>query len=155
MRLLTLSLTALLALAVFTPVNAASTLPVEAPVSAPAQAPASAAQSLSALRKYLAQGLAIASKNDILSAYQIAVAANDSELANIAALIAIARPDLVDNIKEISRTLPTADEKDVLAKIQAAITEPTGDQLAALATDSGTAPAAGPEAGDGVEGSAQ
>lgn len=99
--------------------------------------------------------LGAGSEEDILAAFKDSMDKNPAAIGDIAALIAVARPDLLDGLTNAVRESCSANANAIIAKIQEAAANPTADQLAAIATTDGIAPAAGPEADaepDGSEG---
>ncbi len=112
--------------------------------------PAEAAQ---ALQADLPTGVTLAtgSEADILDAFKSASRSHHGYAAEIASLIAIGRPDLIESLRDAVGTLCAANAEIVLRKIAQARGNPTADQLAAIATTDGTSPAAGSD----PDGSAQ
>jgi hypothetical protein len=108
-------------------------------------------QALSALNGELGAGgnLNTASDADVMAAFGKAIGANKSITVALASVIAAGRPDLVDQLNgQISALCPTA-AATLMQAIEEAANNPTPDQLAAIANDSGAAPAAGGAGGDG------
>lgn len=99
--------------------------------------------------------LGAGSEDEILGAFSQSMLNNPAAIGDIAALIAVARPDLVDGLTNAVRESCSANANLIITKIQEASANPTADQLAAIAATDGVAPAAGPEADaepDGSEG---
>jgi len=95
-----------------------------------------------------------ASPDQLLTAYTSLVKADPTLASELAGIVALARPDVIESLsKTVAEVCPLAAESLKL-KIDETAMNPSADQLAALANAEGTAPAAGditeaPEANEG------
>lgn len=110
-----------------------------------------------ALQASLPSGVTLGtgSEADIIDAFKAASRNNHGYAGELASLIAIGRPDLIEPLREAVGSLCSANAEAILRRIAVALGNPTADQLAAIATTDGTSPAAGPDAGSDPDGSAQ
>lgn len=79
---------------------------------------------------------------EVLQAFESAAIDNPALLSEMAVLLAVARPELVAEIKKSIRLLTPVDAESVIKTMEQASINPTVDQLAALAGLEGAAPAA-------------
>ena len=117
----------------------------------------SPAQASSALQAALPSGatLGTSSSEQLIEAFKAASKDNAGYAAELASLIAVARPDTLASLKSaVTEVCPTT-AKSIIEAVEESAANPTPDQLAALATSEGVAPAAGPDAGNDVDGSQQ
>jgi hypothetical protein len=89
--------------------------------------------------------LANATAAQLSAAYAAAVTSNAGMASDIASLMALGRPDQIASIEDaVKGSCPQA-APAILKKIAETASNPTADQLAALANQEGAAPAAGDE----------
>lgn len=89
-----------------------------------------------------------ATEAQLMGAYAAAVKSDPTLASELAGIIALGRPDVIEGLnKSVGEVCPMA-VKELQKKIEETAMNPTADQLAALANAEGTAPAAG-EAGEG------
>lgn len=110
------------------------------------------AEAASALQGSLPDSVTLGtgSEADIIAAFKDASAKNHGYASEIAGLIAIGRPDLIDALRDSVQSICAANAQIILNKIDQSAANPSADQLAALATATTSAPAAGPD-DDGEE----
>jgi hypothetical protein len=90
-----------------------------------------------------------------MAAYKDAAGQHDGYGGALAALLAAGRPDVVAALSEAVKEICPATAEVIIKDIEESASNPNPDQLAAIATTEGGAPAAGPEGGQDNNGSNQ
>lgn len=135
-----LAMAAVLALAPFTQASASFTTPAEA---------------ATALKQSLPSGssLSLAAPEDVLAAFSTAALKHPEMLDQMAIVVSVARPELIDDLRPIVAGFSPSGVDAIMDKVDEASSNPSADQLAAIAEVEGAAPAAGDD--EGTDGSAQ
>ena len=110
-----------------------------------------------ALRASLPSGVTMgtASEEQLLAAYKDAAGQHEGYGGALAALLAAGRPDVVAALSETVKEICPSAAEVIIKEIDESASNPNPDQLAAIATTEGGAPAAGPEGGQDNNGSNQ
>lgn len=111
--------------------------------------PVTSLQAAQLLQQNLGSGKTLGSGEgaDVLAAFSAAARQNPGLLAEMAALIAVARPDLVDSLKETIRRISPEGAASIIESMEQASINPSIDQLTSLASLEGIAPASGENEG--------
>lgn len=137
---------------------AASFVPaMAAPESVQTESVVSASEAAAALKANMPQGVTLggATSEQLIAAFEKTAKQNPSLAAELAALVAAARPDMVEGLRQsINSNFPETAQA-IIEKMDQAASNPSADQLAAIAQSEGSAPAAGPDDGGDADGSAQ
>lgn len=154
MRGITFIFAAALALTTVAVAPAMAVSSVCAAPSGAAVAPSVAAQ---ALQSSLPSGVTMGSATEaqVIAAYKDASSKNEGYAGALASIVAVGRPDLVAALSSAVKEICPSSADVIIQQINESASNPTADQLAAIAASEGVAPAAGGEGDAGPDGSNQ
>lgn len=154
MRGITFIFAAALALTTVAVVPAMAASPVCSAPSGTSVSPSVAAQ---ALQGSLPTGVTMGSATEaqVVAAYKDASSKNEGYAGALASIVAVGRPDLVEALSSAVKEVCPSNAEVIMEQINESASNPTADQLAAIAASEGVAPAAGGEADAGPDGSIQ
>ncbi len=154
MRGITFIFAAALAL---TTVAVAPAMAVSSICVAPSGSSVSPSVAAQALQGSLPSGVTMgsATETQVVAAYKDASSKNEGYAGALASIVAVGRPDLVAALSSAVKEICPSSAEGIIEQINESASNPTADQLAAIAASEGVAPAAGGEGDAGPDGSNQ